>query len=563
MNRSARLLTGAGIAAILLVAVADGTLYRATGCSPNSHFGLVRALYHGEPTIDSYQWQTCDKSWIDGHFYATKQPGLALAALPAYAALRAVGLDQEYPPSVASFGANYDDTRGGIWPLVLWAVVVPIAVLLLLVRRVADELEPGFGTATAVTLGIATLLMPYGSYFFAHALSACLAFAAFAVLFGERRGLRSELRVAAGGLLAGLAFTTEYPMAIVVAGLGIYALSCQPFLRRGVAYGAGAVAGALPSLVFAWWALGSPIRSPYGHTVWSQGQTGHDIVGGNGAAGAAAGLFGVNAPSLHVATQLLFASNGLLKLAPVLALAGPGLVFMYRGGRRAEALLIGGTAVAFVTYNSGYYQPFGGEASGGPRLLTPLMPFLVLPLAPVFRRLAPAAVALGAISAAAMVVLAATSAKDPGLALHRLRIGEFTDTLAGAGSGWVGLVPFVLALLAACAFGALATKRPAWTRRGLEVAVAAVAAWLLIDGVGPPLLDRPRGLVDVAILAATAGCVAAVLCVSRSGLHGLWRAAPLIVLLVPSLAQSAAAVLLASLAALLLMAPLAFPRLVP
>src|SRR4029077_12872553 len=82
VKRPARLLSAVGIAAILLVAVADATLGRNTGCSPNAHFGLVRSLYHGDPRIDRYHWQTCDKSWTQNHFYATKAPLLAVASLP-------------------------------------------------------------------------------------------------------------------------------------------------------------------------------------------------------------------------------------------------------------------------------------------------------------------------------------------------------------------------------------------------------------------------------------------------------------------------------------------------
>jgi hypothetical protein len=554
VRRSARLLTVAGIAAILLVAAADATIYRFTGCSPNAHYSFVRSLYHGDPTIDRYQWQTCDKAFRDGHFYAAKAPGLALATLPVYAALRAVGVEHENLPSVANWRAERDNIRGGIWPLLLWGVVLPLAILLLLVRRVVDVLEPGYGIAVALILGIATLVFPYGSAFFAHSLSTCLGFAAFTVLFLERRSAGSLARVAAGGLVAGLAYGTEYPLAIVVAGLGLYAVSRGAIVRRGLAYGAGALVGALPTIAYAWWAFGSPIDSSYGYTVKSQGQTGHDIVASNGA-----GLFGVNTPSLHVGIQLLFASNGLLRIAPVLALAAPGLVLMYRRGWRAEALLVGGLAIAFVTYNSGYWQPFGGEAAGGPRFLTPLMPFLALPLAVMFRRFAAATLALAVVSAASMVVLVATSSSDIGQAFHRLRLGQFSETLLGAGSGWVGVAPLVVALVAACCLGALVVKRPEWSRRGLDVAVAALAAWLLLDGVGPHLLEKAGPAVDLAMLLAALACGLTVLCVYRAGLRALWRALPMIVLLAPSLARSPGAVLVASLATIVLTTPLALP----
>ena len=43
--------------------------------------------------------------------------------------------------------------------------------------RVADRLVPGYGTAAAVTLGLATILMTFATEFFSHAISTAVAFA--------------------------------------------------------------------------------------------------------------------------------------------------------------------------------------------------------------------------------------------------------------------------------------------------------------------------------------------------------------------------------------------------
>ena len=54
------------------------------------------------------------------------------------------------------------------------------------------------------------------------------------------------------------------------------------------------------------------------------------------------GFFGIGAPSLRVLRTLLFDSRGLLTLSPVLIMGVVGTVLLYRRGRRAEALTIGG-----------------------------------------------------------------------------------------------------------------------------------------------------------------------------------------------------------------------------
>ena len=74
-----------------------------------------------------------------------------------------------------------------VWALTLIAAVIPAVLLLLGVRWVADRLEPGYGTAAAVTLGLATILMTFAAEFFSHVISAALGFAAFSVLMRERR----------------------------------------------------------------------------------------------------------------------------------------------------------------------------------------------------------------------------------------------------------------------------------------------------------------------------------------------------------------------------------------
>jgi len=92
-----------------------------------------------------------------------------------------------------------------VWVLTLFGAVLPGIALLLLVRWAAERVEPGFGTAAAVTLGLGTIVMTFGSEYFSHIASAALGFGAFALLMREREGPRRIGIVAIAGLLAGLA----------------------------------------------------------------------------------------------------------------------------------------------------------------------------------------------------------------------------------------------------------------------------------------------------------------------------------------------------------------------
>ena len=158
-----------------------------------------------------------------------------------------------------------------IWQIGLWAVVLPALGLLVLVRRTVERLEPGLGTAAAVILGLSTLVLPFSHVLFAHVPAAALAFLSFSLLFGRDAG---RLRVAAAGAAAGLAVSTDLPLAVPALLLGLYAAARSPHVQRLIAFGVGGIAGLLPLLAFDWWAFGSPFHLPYSGVALNPGAGG-------------------------------------------------------------------------------------------------------------------------------------------------------------------------------------------------------------------------------------------------------------------------------------------------
>jgi hypothetical protein len=307
--------------------------------------------------------------------------------------------------------------------------VLPGFVLLLLVRSVAERLEPGLGTVAAVTVGLGTLLLPFSTLLFAHVLAAALTFGSFTVLFGERNrpGGPRTWALGAAGLLAGLAFITEYPAALAGVVLAGYAVAGAAGLRAALGrfwpYAVGAFVGSLPLALYNKWAFGSFTKLAY------SGLEEHQQ-----------GFFGIDTPDPGVAAQLLLTSRGLLTLAPVLVMAAIGLVLVWRRGWRAEALACGAIALVLLVYNSGYYLPFGGEPE--------------------------------------------TGIWTARLGNGELQASAFTEL--GVDRAWLAWTPALALLVLALVVALRGVPRP--SKRQLGAGLAAVAAWALFAALGPHAL---------------------------------------------------------------------------
>ena len=530
-----------GTAAILSLGLAWGLVMHPAGWAQSAFYAQVRALASGTTQIDRWHWETGDKAWVDGHFYSVKAPGLAALTLPAYLGLDALGAKEwardaaatahrsswdpwrpHHKPPFESYGfsrararhteAHVANTVPVLWALTLLGAVLPAIALLFAVRWVGERIEPGYGVASAITLGIGTIVMTFASEYFAHVASAALGFAAFTVLFAEREGPSRLALVAGAGLLAGLAVCFEYPLGLLGIVLFGYAVARGPRLARGGAYALCAAAGAAPALLYNLWSLGSPFRFAYSHAVSVLGRSGHAELGLN-----SSGFFGITVPQPGAAVDLLLSGRGLLTLTPVLAMGLVGAVLMHRRGWRAEAWVIFATAGAFFLYDSAYWQPLGGDTPG-PRFLIPALPFLAVGLAPAFRRFRSVTLGLAVVSGAMMVVGALTYplVTSDGIASwpQRFVSGELEHTVLtplGVIDPWLAIIPLVAALAAAVSFAALATPRvPAGA---IRTALVAILAWAAVSIVTPSLAGDPEpplgGGTATLGLVALAACAAA------------------------------------------------------
>jgi hypothetical protein len=320
-------------------------------------------------------------------------------------------------------------------------------------------------------------VLPFATMLFSHALSATLAFAAFAVLRQERLGPPRLLSVGLAGLLAGLAATVEFPVSIVGTIVGLYAIARRPVLTRLGAYAAGAIVGVLPALLFNLWAFGNAFTFSYANVVGDQDANKR-------------GLFGITGPDFRTLVELLFSPIGLLVLTPVVLAGAAGLVLLYRRGHRLEAGIAAAVAVIYLIVNAGYESPFGGN-SPGPRFLVATLPFLALGLAAAYRSFPLTTFALAVGSGVEMVVLTLTTPllTDDRAWFHRFASGQFAENVADLLGIGHGVALFFVALAAAVVLGILATARPSLGPVDAARAVLAVAGWILLVRRAPGVLD--------------------------------------------------------------------------
>lgn len=493
---SPRLLLGL-LACVLVVAFAWPI--QELGWTQKANYALVRSLADGTPHIDRYHLETGDKSYFDGHFASVKAPGLALVSVPPYAVLDATG-------------ALPESERTAVWLLNLFTVV-PFALLLFFAtRHVARELCGDDGVAAAAAVATATIVLPFSTLYFTHVPAAALGVSALWLTL-RARATGSALLAFAAGLVAALGVLFEYPSGVVCVALGVFLVVTTRYrFHAAGAFVAGTVTGLVPLALYNAWAFGSPTHLSYEHVVaprdWLEAVP----------TTLPTGSLGFTMPSARVVAELLLSSRGLLVTTPIFAAGVVGLLLLYRGGRRAETALLGGTALVALIWNSGFTTAYGGAFGGdspGARYLVAVLPFVLIPLGLVLARAPATVLALAAISCGAMSIVTATQPQvgehEPHLWIDLLRSGTFTDTplsLLGLGNGWVSIMPFFVAL----AFVAVAAwdlaGRPAG---GPWVGAAAVAGgWLVLVGAGPALLRSPGGTVGalLALLALT-GIVAA------------------------------------------------------
>ncbi len=318
-----------------------------------------------------------DLSFKDGRYFPSKAPLLSFAAVPIYLVLRAWGGGGRYAvPEI---------------PLVFWSrffiTVLPTLVMLVYLRRfVRTYLSNAWADVITATYAVGSLAFGYSLLFISHQPTAVLLFGCFYALWRGARGEWNAAAYAAAGAFAGAAIACEYTSVLTLLPLVVYAFlelfapisAWKPrliVLARSLGLATiGAAPFVLALMLYHQACFGSPFETGYkylndpGYQGWHVG-----------------GFLGIGLPDARAFVLSFFSPlRGLFALSPFLLLAIPGLVFVWRasakGDRPVRSLfwLSSLELLVHAYFTSSFSYESWGWATG-PRHMTPLVPYLLLP----------------------------------------------------------------------------------------------------------------------------------------------------------------------------------------
>ncbi len=410
--------------------------FQGGGWTENTRICLTRAILHEQTfIIDSCREDsqdpyfefvnTGDWAFRDGHYYTNKSPGLSVMALPGYA-LGEELLRRIYPddPEKQIWGASYLATVSTVG---LSGALLCVLMLHILYR--VFGFSPGRSLALVLIFGTGTLIFGYSTAFYCHSVSSFLCILALVLLMHLKHGdaNNTALKAALAGAATSLAVLVEASTVYVIPCCLLYLLSFARGRRVIVVFLAGCIPAGLFQLYYNWVCFGGPLESSYAHANPAV------MFYKNGS------LFG--RPTIRTLLELtILPYRGLLVSSPILLMAVPGIVLLFRKKNlRAELLFTTAISLIFLFFVSSIHAWYGGSAPG-PRYLVPAYPFMFLLTVFAFKKFPRIYTALALLSISINLAITIVAINIPGEIRLPLRDGILKNILQGNVS--INPVPF-------------------------------------------------------------------------------------------------------------------------
>ncbi len=326
----------------------------------------------GTIIIDGLDEQTGDKAFFEGHYYSDKLPGFSLLATGPYALAKLLLKLPDHPLNRRGFA---------YWPADYWVTLGTSALFTALTGVLLSSLARALGCTlrqaelVALAYGLTTPAYAYATMSYGHQVSSFALLTSFALLWRTQRRQPFPSGMFAAGFLAAAAAVVELSLGPIAAILGLYLLVQVIGRKRPAAALVLFISGAIiPTLVLLGYnelAFGSPWEMGYFHHAT---KIFADVHNPNNP-------LGLRRPDWSKAGPLLWGGyRGLLFYAPVVAASVPGW-FVLLARRRWDVAVVSALAVTAVFLVNLSYPEWTGGWSTGPRLLVPLLPFAMLPVA--------------------------------------------------------------------------------------------------------------------------------------------------------------------------------------
>ncbi|MEO6218206.1 MAG: hypothetical protein ABIO86_19415 [Sphingomonas sp.] len=347
-------------------------------------FAAISLVEQHKATIDEFRTMTIDKAEFGDHVYLDKAPGMTLMAMPAVgiANLLTGTTSASYPRRINNDGfSGFMQLRLRLAVAMSVAVITALAAVLLFDLATGITGSPQAGLVTALGYALATPVWGWSTTLFGHApVGALLLIATWAIwrgTSGEREMARWRYPLIAGGAL-GWALVIEYPTVISATPIVIWVIwrtrhLAWPLRARlfGLAVAAG-IAALVPLICYNEIAFGTLFKVGYSGVVGFDGMN--------------QGFFGLTYPKLAVLGEITFGTaRGLFWLAPILFLAPFGIARLARAPETRDLAILAATITVVVLLYNASYVYWDGGFSTGPRHSIPMIGFLALGIAPLWR----------------------------------------------------------------------------------------------------------------------------------------------------------------------------------
>lgn len=375
-----------------------------------SRFALTKSIIEENTlNIDSFYNETGDRSYYKNHYYTDKPPGMSFLATPIYKLWEIV--HRYYNPQtpqdtfkeemiyyVNDVAFTYYPNPGSFELISMFLITtftssLISALTVLLLYKISkyftnNELQR---ILLASIYGLGTLAFPHSLVFTGHAVETFFGFLSFYLLFKFKKNPLQKRIPFLAGIFLGFGIVVGYSILLISIICLLYAMS----IRKDYIYifVIGTSIGLLPLIVYNYSIFSNPLdfagRLEYIETISIPQNLKKIYINQNsGILSTVQNFIRLKSTSIPIILQILiFPSKGIFFYYPILIFSIIGIVYIYKK-YRIESVLLLFLFILFICIIPFQVLIWWGAFSGfGLRYLLPTIPFLMIPLAELIKKI--------------------------------------------------------------------------------------------------------------------------------------------------------------------------------